>query len=800
MATDLTGQFVLPDDVHLTPVADLSEQLQATLSADADSYALTRPNSRVADRLLSRHSAELLGAFRQPRRIVDVVLDYAELRGVDPDDALWEAYPLLQSLIDDRVLINGDDDAARATEPTLRPGERVGGATIVRLVHLQSDTEVYQARTGSDETCALKIVRTADDAISAKRVRHEASILQRLDGVVTPGVIGEGSHDGRAFLVQQWCTGVAPTVAAAELRHEGADRARLMSLVYNVAAAYAELHDRGVVHGDVHPGNILVAASGRITLLDFGFAREVEPGGDHNRHHDRAGVAFCFDPEYAQALAAGLPRPSVTPASEQYSVAALLYQLATGERHLRFSAIEAEVWRQIAAEPAQTFAAAGVAEWSELETILLRALATAPDGRHESIRAMADALIRLPTPAAVSATARSPDHDRFVDGLIELVGPESALLHAGIPEPPTASVNLGAAGIAYGLYRIACVRESAELLALAELWNRAAEKSLASPRGSLNDARGLTSEMIGQVSPLHTSTGVRVVEAALAQAVGDEARQQAALADFVTASRGAVQAIPELALGRSGTLLGAALLLAPAPASLQREIVALRALGDEVAESLVGDLQNRGAPGEATELRNLGVAHGWAGILYALLRWSEITRIAVPPIVPERLTQLAALRRPSTRGACWQWIDGDDDRAAHRHMSGWCNGSAGFVFTYTLAAQLLANDEFAAVAEQAGWEAWDGPSSGWDLCCGLAGRAYALLALQRLTGDRAWAARATTLATRAGQAAALQPRSEQAYPWSLYRGETGLAVLLSELRDPAWARMPFFESEGWPHA
>jgi serine/threonine-protein kinase len=79
------------------------------------------------------------------------------------------------------------------------------------------------------------------------------------------------------------------------------------------------------------------------------------------------------------------------------------------------------------------------------------------------------------------------------------------------------------------------------------------------------------------------------------------------------------------------------------------------------------------------------------------------------------------------------------------------------------------------------------------LCCGDAGRAYALLALHRRTGDEAWLPRARTLADRA-MAAAGDPASA---PPSLYQGPLGVAVLLADLERPEWARMPLFEAEGW---
>ena len=79
------------------------------------------------------------------------------------------------------------------------------------------------------------------------------------------------------------------------------------------------------------------------------------------------------------------------------------------------------------------------------------------------------------------------------------------------------------------------------------------------------------------------------------------------------------------------------------------------------------------------------------------------------------------------------------------------------------------------------------------LCCGLAGRAYSLLALYRETEDSFWFDGAWALAGRAMSARA----AENQRRLSLYKGQMGVAVLLAGLSVSEHAAMPFFEPEGW---
>jgi eukaryotic-like serine/threonine-protein kinase len=130
-------------------------------------------------------------------------------------------------------------------------------------------------------------------------------------------------------------------------------------------------------------------------------------------------------------------------------------------------------------------------------------------------------------------------------------------------------------------------------------------------------------------------------------------------------------------------------------------------------------------------------------------------------------------------------------------MPGWCNGSAGFVHLWLQAHAVLGHAEWERLAEAAAWSTWDaGEEDSIDLCCGLAGRAYALLAFFRHTGDRTWLERAMRLAN----VASLSAQQHGNELTSLYKSALGAVVLATELERPEAARMPLFEHEGWPAA
>jgi serine/threonine-protein kinase len=805
----ITDPLVLSPDVVLLPVADLEEDVRGRFAHEDGDIAITHPRARTPSRVLDARSAELLAEFRAPRTIVEAVINYSRAHEADPETTLEEAYPLLQGLLDAGFLVaEGEPDAAGIL-PSLRAGAVVAGFRVRECVRGLEDTELYLIQ-GPDGPAALKIQRPSAAGRLDDLFAREGAILAGLAGQeserLVPRLLAAGELDGRRWLALEWIAGVDAAHAAWELRtaavgNQPEGRGPLLALLRRIAAAYARLHERGAVHGDVHPHNLLVERDGTVRLLDFGYSRwpglpaDLPPPG-------RAGVAFFHEPEQARALLEGTPSPDATPAGEQYALGALLYLLAAGA-HVRDFSLEREAMlRQIIDEPPLAFAERGAEPWPDLEKVLARALAKAPEERYPSVAALAAALDAVETPRASSLAsswsrpAEEADLEALLARVLERVGEGGSTFTAGLPEPPTATINYGAAGIACALYRIAQARDEGALLSLADVWaERAVDAAQAagSSESFYNPEREITEETVGSASAYHSVAGVHAVRALIACSLGFPGLHAAGVAAFVESARRPCPN-PDLTLGRSGLLLAGALLHDTLRTEEPGEArPALAAWGNDLSGDLWTELQGKPAITDSVPRPELGMAHGWAGFLYAALRWSRATGAPVPADLKDRLAELAACARPAGRGLRWKWY-GEPEAVAS--MPGWCNGSAGLVFLWTLAAETLGDASYVPLAEGAAWHTWEAPDAHANLCCGLAGRAYALLNLWRHGGGAEWLARARALAGRAAREITRgNPSREPAD--SLYKGEVGVAALAADLGKPEAAAMPFFEAEGW---
>lgn len=397
-------RYVLPADVELLAVTESDSDAFAEVGLTLGEVAVLRPGSRERPRVVPAEAAALLECFRRPSTVGDAVLAHCAQWGGDPMSILEAAFPVLVALSQAELLAVDGTAAAAALAPRLEPGDRVGDVTVEQPLRLVRDGEVWRARAVDGARAAVKVV--ASGALGLDLLAREAAALTRL-GELAPGLApvllahepspATGGDRGElsGALALSWVDGVPVDAAAQRIaaalpmplgwQADGAVRVLLVA----VAEAYARLHESGVVHGDVHPGNVLVAADGTVKLLDFGLARVLDSSfSDAPR---TAGGEY-IDPQTAAAVLAGEPLPQVSCAAEQYSVAALLWRLLTCGPAVDLDHDRVVAMRQVCHEQPPSLLDCGAAGWPEGERVLRRALAKTPAERYPTMRDLARAL------------------------------------------------------------------------------------------------------------------------------------------------------------------------------------------------------------------------------------------------------------------------------------------------------------------------------------------------------------------------------------------------------------------------
>ena len=634
--------LMLMPDTTFTSVADLPEPVREQLAeqfGQRSGYVLTQPYDRKTSTLVDEETAELLREFTTPSTIVDVVIRYGQRRGLDPQRILEESYPTLRRCLEGGFLVKPGTERARQLATTFAVGDRVAGGVVLRCLHSLEDSEIYQLALDSGGLAALKVLRSGRPAAALAMFRHEAAVLRHLDGADAPRLLGSNAVAGSPWLLLEWCEGVPVGVAAAMLRRSPDGASGLLALGRRIVQAYARLHANGVVHGDVHPGNLIVSPAGAVRIVDFGLARG--PGLAEPAH---GGVPAYSAPDRARALLAGGAVGPATESSDQYSLAAVLFELFTGHGYLDFALDEREMLRQIAEDPPLPFTRVGRPSWPGVEEPLRAALAKDPGDRLASVAELDRRLGAADRSGPVRPGA-VVGVDQLLDAILADARPGGRWFTDGLPTAPLVSVAFGTAGLAAALHHVATIRDDPELAVLADEWALRAAAEATREGAFESSAYDLTEAVTGRVTPLHRRSGIHAVQALASHSLDNAGARQAALDGFVAESRQPCDNV-DLALGRSGTLLAAAILHEAVAGTRYADLTGLEALGRDTLRDIWAELGTLPPIADGTQQRYLGVAHGWAGFLLATLRWCAAAGVPPPDAAGERLAQLAGLARP----------------------------------------------------------------------------------------------------------------------------------------------------------
>jgi serine/threonine protein kinase/tetratricopeptide (TPR) repeat protein len=238
-----------------------------------------------------------------------------------------------------------------------------------------------------NRTVAVKMIGAGQWATNAhlKRLRREAEAVAKLShpGIVPVYEVGE--RDGTWYFSMRFVDGdrLDDLVGRGPLPAR-----RAAELIAKVARTAHYAHDRGILHRDIKPGNILLDANGEPHLTDFGLARLVEHGSTVTRTKEVMGTPSYMAPEQAIGNNSALGS-----ATDVYGLGAVLYELLTGHPPFAGGTTYETIRLLLDSEPRQP------RSWNpkidrDLSDICLKCLEKNPRYRYSSALALAEDLER----------------------------------------------------------------------------------------------------------------------------------------------------------------------------------------------------------------------------------------------------------------------------------------------------------------------------------------------------------------------------------------------------------------------
>lgn len=274
------------------------------------------------------------------------------------------------------------------------PGDVIGPYRLQRELGTGGSASIWLAERheGARRTVALKLPYMGWSPGIERRVARERDILAALEHPNIARLYEAGvTQEGRPWLAMEYVQGLPLDVHG---REQGLNLRQRLALFLQVTDAVVYAHSRLVVHRDLKPSNILVTDSGEVRLLDFGIAKLVQ--GDQEDGPWTQTVGHALTPDYAAPeQIAGNP---VTVTTDVYALGIVLYELLTGERPYKLSALThggmQAALQSLVVPLASTTAARHDARLArqlrgDLDIILTKALRKNPASRYASVEALA---------------------------------------------------------------------------------------------------------------------------------------------------------------------------------------------------------------------------------------------------------------------------------------------------------------------------------------------------------------------------------------------------------------------------
>jgi serine/threonine-protein kinase len=789
----LRKQLILNEDADIHSINSLNTEIVNRLSGSNEDYIISKKNSRVHSKRISKETRLFLEEFTHPSSLINAVVKYSGKYGIDPESLLTEVYPLIKSFIAYGFLEYYSDEKVYTRKKLYSNGDMAHGYKIISCIQFLDDTETYKASDELGNFVFMKVIHNTSEYLKIN-FDNELSIynvLNRNSCVYVPALLNVINDNNYFILVVEWIDGYSLWEI---INNNSINYCKKLKVANSIIEAYNQLHTNQILHSDIHPNNFKVLESFEVKMLDFGSSINLRDAKTTSQM--RAGIISYYEPELADSILKKNINIVSSPFGEQYQIAALIYHLITGSTYISLSYETAIALKQITTDPPRPFSDFSIAG-KNIERVLLKALQKTPSDRYKSwAEFYSQVKISLTEPITILPKNNQEPREAELPIFKELI--DSFVCHYGFDSDKVADVKInsplcsffhGATGIAYTFYRLSLIKEDPELLSLADIWISKAKQTINVNGAFNNDEIGLIISNIGDNSVFHNKPGILVIEALIKNAQNNDAIFNVTLNSFIEL----MEQVPlskknkfflDPTQGPASIIFGINILRSICKKKQQHRRLA--ALNQRIIEEMLPVIHENLTSNKPFKGNNFfGFAHGYAGLLYAIIEAKTNKTDKLKKLIQDSLSILEGYGMK--QGKYIYWPVSTDDSSI---WAGWCHGTSGHILLWLSAYKGFSNKTYLANAIGAGEYLWKTyKNSTATICCGLAGQSLTFFKLGQITNDKKWFNRGLYLAK-----CAINSVKNFSLDDSLFQGNVGLTLLSGESFYPTKAIWPLLDS------
>ncbi len=267
-------------------------------------YYILTDEKRNKDFLINGTIKFFLDRFSEPKTEAEVLKELeAETHTVNNE--MEEACSkFFKYLCKKKILVpENKEETSSNKNPLYKPGDCFSNFNILEVISNKPVLDIYKAYDKiSGDTCVIKLLnrdKISNDSIYQKELydlEREYAFLRQVSHIpsISKAYTFNKDHNSFAYITLEYIEGTSLTHFLAE-KATILNQADCLQMIEGILTAFTLLHQSGLIHGDIHPSNILVLEDKTIKIIDLGLSRNVQV--ENNEVIKFGGISFYMPPE-----------------------------------------------------------------------------------------------------------------------------------------------------------------------------------------------------------------------------------------------------------------------------------------------------------------------------------------------------------------------------------------------------------------------------------------------------------------------------------------------------------------------